>query len=87
MKVKARELTLGAIVRLQENQAYMDTTVKNIEDDDREHLKVTFFRPYVTVGYFSHSAGVSCYIGIEEFHAYPRMDFEYELLREGPELK
>ena len=87
MKVKARELTLGAIVRLQEHQEYMDATVKNIEDDDGEYLKVTFFRPYVTIGDFSHTGGISCYIGIEEFRACPKMDFEYELLREGPELK
>jgi len=86
MKVKAEELTLGAIVRLQNDQEYMDATVKNIEDDGG-HLKITFFRPFVSTGSFSHTAGVSCYIGLEEFKAYPGKDFEYELLRKGPELK
>lgn len=64
--VHYRELQLGDRVRLFDGDdpgaAYMDATVINVTEKD-----VTFFRPYVHIGDFSHTGGVTPYIGTEQF--------------------
>ena len=62
--VKVSDLKLGDIIRFgsQPYGKYMDCTVKQIKDGI-----VTLFRPYVETSDFSHTGGVTCLVGIEEF--------------------
>jgi len=49
---------------------------------------VTFFRPFVHQAEYTYTAGVPCYIGIEEFTAITPYDMDdparYELMEQNP---
>jgi len=60
---KVAELQLADTVQLVDNPAaFSHCTVKQIKDG-----VVTLFRPYVHTADFSHTGGVICYIGTEEW--------------------
>ena len=59
--VTAKELRLGDVVQLFDGP-YGTAHVRNITD-----TLVTFYRPYGTCTDFSCTAGVICYVGIEEY--------------------
>lgn len=59
--VAAPFLQLADVVKLGHGP-YDYATVKKITETD-----VVFFRPYVATESFSHTGGVICYVGIEEF--------------------
>lgn len=61
LAVLSDALKLGDVVKLG-NGPYDYATVKNVTETD-----VVFFRPYVATEDFSHTGGVICYVGIEEF--------------------
>lgn len=79
-KVKVGALNLGDVVRVWNDDAYGDATVKQIKDG-----QVTFFRPYVQTADFSYTGGVICYLGFEEFTRF--LDDTVELVRKGRPLK
>lgn len=79
-RVKVSELSLGDVVRVWNNDAYGDATVKQIKDE-----QVFFFRPYVQTADFSYTGGVICYVGFEEFSRFP--NDTVELVRRGRPLK
>jgi hypothetical protein len=73
-------LFLGDVVRLAGGGAFMDATVTCLNPDG----SVRVFRPFVRTDDFSHSAGVTPYMGFEDFclHGHP-----VELIKHGPLLK
>jgi hypothetical protein len=79
-KYPVSELSLGDIVDLGWTDGYSVATVKNISKDG----EITLFRPYVHTSDFSHSGGVSCYVGIEEFQI---CGGTVTLLKKGQPLK
>ena len=74
--IKAKDMQLADVVRLRDNTSNFGTeTVKQIKNE-----VVTLFRPYVHTADFSCTAGVICYVGIEEHIIYIDSDTEYVLL-------
>jgi hypothetical protein len=71
------ELKLGDVVEAFEGP-YGTATVKQIKDDI-----VTFFRPYVANENWSHTGGVLCYVGIEEFSTTRSNHSYWKVLRRG----
>jgi len=61
IKVKAKDLQLGDVIRPFENE-YGFCTVKQIKDG-----WIELFRPYVHTADFSCTSGVICYIGFEDY--------------------
>jgi hypothetical protein len=57
------DLCLGDVVKVFDG-AWGTAIVKNV--DIKENV-ITFFRPYGTKADFSHTGGVICYTGVEEF--------------------
>ena len=82
--VNASELKLGDIVRFGTGGSYSDATVKNT--CIQEGL-VTLFRPYVHTSDFSHTGGVTCYIGIEEFTIPLSSDMKFTRIYLAPKPK
>ena len=75
LMVKARELKLGDIVKL-DDSGYMTATITQIKDG-----LITFFRPFVHHDNIETTGGLMTYTGIEEFSVYQdseRMYFCYE---------
>ncbi len=80
-EVKATELRLGDTVRITPvTEAYGDCMVEQIANGE-----ITFARPYMHHGDFSHTGGVTTYIGLEKFKAH--MSNTFLLLRRGDPLK
>lgn len=78
-KIKAKDLRLGDVIQISDG-AYHTATVKQIENG-----YATLFRPYTHTADFSCTAGVICYVGVENFTI--RMDeFEF-ILWERKDLK
>lgn len=62
-KLKTSELKLGDVVSVFEHKEGFDTaTVINIVNGE-----VVLFRPYVHISDYSHTGGVTPYLGFEEF--------------------
>lgn len=79
--MKIFELQLADVVRRSDDSHPFNTmTVKQIEKD-----WITFYRPFVHTADFSHTGGVLCYVGIEEFKVSMQSDhIEYDLLDRKP---
>lgn len=76
--IKMNEMQLGDVVeRVSEvNEGYTSMTVKKIADG-----QVTFYRPYVHANPTVYSGNsLITYIGLEEFSAPIRDDFDFKLL-------
>ena len=67
VRVSPETIRLGDIVRAIDGHGYVTSTVKQINPERR---LVTLFRPYVATSNFTYTAGVICYIGIEEYSIY-----------------
>lgn len=61
-QVMAKDLKLADTVQLGQERGWGTALVKQIKDG-----WITLFRPYGVTSDYSHSGGVSCYIGVEEF--------------------
>lgn len=61
-QVMAKDLKLADTVQLWQERDWGTAIVKQIKDGF-----ITLFRPYGTTSDFSHTGGVTCYVGIEEF--------------------
>ena len=79
-QVKRSELKLGDIVQSFEG-SYDHATVKQIKS-----ASIVLFRPYVHTSDFSHSGGVICYIGFEEYEISIN-DIPITLIEKGRESK
>lgn len=82
INLHASELRLADVVLLERINAYHTATVKNIKSDGT----ITLFRPYTQTADFSHTGGVICYIGVEEWSFIPRAEERFTVL-ERKELK
>lgn len=60
-EVGISELCVGDVIKLS-HDPFGTAIVKNVTETE-----VTFFRPYGTTADFTHTGGVICYVGIEEF--------------------
>ena len=80
-EVEMFKLELGDVVRIRSGAAYSHATVRQVKDGC-----VTFFRPYVHLGDFSHTGGVTPYVGIEEWIGFVT-DGKIFLVECGPDLK
>lgn len=81
MKLKTTELKLADVVRVWDDPPWNSAIVKKITETE-----VHFFRPYGATGDFSYTAGVICYIGVEEWSVPLSQHLTYEVL-ERKELK
>ena len=73
-----KDLELGDIVQMFEGP-FGTAIVKNKVD-----LKVTFFRPYGQPADFSHTGGVICYTGIEEWTEEHQENVKIDFWRSTP---
>jgi hypothetical protein len=80
MKVKAKDLKLADVVRLDEISTFNCAVVKKIDGGF-----ITLWRPYGHISDFSGVWGVICYVGIEEW-SISASDKEYEVV-ERKDLK
>lgn len=63
VEAEVHQLRLGDVVKTSKlDEAFTSATVINVTEDE-----VTLFRPYVHTGDYSHTGGVTPYIGFEQY--------------------
>lgn len=85
-RIPGDELRLTDVILCERINTYCTATVKRIRSEPHAKVILTLFRPYVATDDFSHTGGVTCYVGIEEWDVYPRPGETFIVL-ERKELK